>query len=533
MVVAANPLAAKAGYDVLARGGNALDAAIATELVLNLVEPQSSGIGGGGFLLYYDAKKKRLAAFDGRETAPAAAKPDRFLDAAGRPLSRPDAVISGKSVGVPGLLRMLELAHRDHGKRPWAELFAPAIGLAEGGFPMSPRLHALVERDRFLREDGNARRYFYSPDGSAKPAGVLLKNPEFAAVLKQVAVKGADAFYRGQIARDVAMAVHAYKRSPGDLSEADFASYTAKEREALCAPYRRWKVCGMPPPSSGGVTVLEMLGILERFDLGTLPPDSIAAVHLFAEAGRLAYADRDAYIADPDFVSNPIAGLLDPKYLASRSGLIDPGHSMGHANAGRPAGAAIFGIAEPLELPSTTHLSIVDAEGNAVAMTASIESAFGNRQMVDGFLLNNELTDFSFEPEKDGKLVANRVEGGKRPRSSMAPTMVFDQTGGLTMVIGSPGGHSIINYVAQTLIDVLDWKMDIAHAVAFPRMGSRNGPTDLEEGTGLERLVPGLRALGHEVRIRAEASGLHGILRTAAGWTGGADPRREGAALGN
>jgi gamma-glutamyltranspeptidase/glutathione hydrolase len=280
--------------------------------------------------------------------------------------------------------------------------------------------------------------------------------------------------------------------------------------------------------------VLEILGILERFDLRALRPDSVPAVHLFAETGRLAYADRDAYIADPDFVPNPLAGLLDRKYLASRAKLIDPKRSMGRAEAGKPEGiAATYGIVEPLELPSTTHISIVDAEGNAVAMTASIEAAFGNRQMVDGFMLNNELTDFSFEPERNGKPVANRVEPGKRPRSSMAPTMVFGEDGGLYMVIGSPGGHSIINYVAQTLVDVLDWNMDIQRAVSAPRMGSRNGPTELERGTSLEKLAPALRAMGHEIRLRQEASGLHGILRTPAGWTGGADPRREGVALGD
>ena len=534
MVVAAHPLAARAGYDVLKRGGSAVDAAIATELVLNLVEPQSSGIGGGGFLLYYDAKERKLAAFDGRETAPAAAKPDRFLDTAGHPLGRVDAVISGRSVGVPGLLRMLEIAHRRHGKLAWAELFAPAIELAEKGFPISPRLHALIERDRFLRGDDNARRYFYQPDGSARPAGAILKNPELAAVLKQVAAKGADVFYRGQIAHDIAAAVRERKQSPGDLTESDFLSYTAKAHTALCGTYRRWKVCGMPPPSSGGVTVLEILGILERFDLRALRPDSVPAVHLFAETGRLAYADRDAYIADPDFVPNPLAGLLDPKYLVSRARLIDPKRSIGRAEAGKPAGiAATYGIVEPLELPSTTHVSIVDSEGNAVAMTASIEAAFGNRQMVRGFLLNNELTDFSFEPEENGRPVANRVEPGKRPRSSMAPTMAFDEKGALTMVIGSPGGHSIINYVAQTLVNVLDWNMDIQAAIAAPRMGSRNGPTELEQGTKLETLVPALERMGHEVRIRGEASGLHGILRTPDGWTGGADPRREGVALGD
>ena len=533
MVVAAHPLAARAGYDILKRGGGAVDAAIATQLVLNLVEPQSSGIGGGGFLLHYAAREEKLSAYDGRETAPAAAKPDRFLGANGRPLDWPAAVVSGKSVGVPGLLRLLELAHRRHGKLAWAELFEPAIGLAEKGFPISPRLHALVAADRFLSQDRNARRYFYLPDGAAKPAGALLKNPEFAAVLKRVAAEGADAFYRGGIARDVVVAVRSHK-SASDLAEADLSAYAAKQREPLCGAYRRWKVCGMPPPSSGGFAVLQILKILERFDLRNVEPESVEAVHLFAEAGRLAYADRNLYIADPDFVIAPLAALLDSRYLDSRAKLIDRAHSMGRARAGIPAGvAATYGISEPVELPATTHVSIVDTEGNAVAMTTSIEAAFGNRQMVRGFLLNNQLTDFSWAPEKGGKPVANHVEAKKRPRSSMAPTMVFDEKGRLYTVIGSPGGHSIINYVALTLVNVLDWNMDIQQAIDSPHAGSRNGPTDLEQGTKLERLAPELERMGHAVRIRPETSGLHGIARTSEGWAGGADPRREGVALGD
>jgi gamma-glutamyltranspeptidase/glutathione hydrolase len=534
MVVAAHPLAARAGYDAIRRGGSAVDAAIAAQLVLNLVEPQSSGIGGGGFLLHYAAREAKLEAYDGRETAPAAAKPGRFLGADGRPLDWPAAVISGKSVGVPGLLRLLELAHRRHGRLPWAELFEPAIRLAENGFAISPRLSALIAADRFLPLDENARRYFYSADGKAKAAGTLLKNPEFAAVLKRIAAGGANAFYRGEIARELAAAVRSHKRSAGDLAEADLVIYAAKEREPLCGAYRRWKVCGMPPPSGGGFAVLQILKILERFDLRALKPDSVQAVHLFAEAGRLAYADRNLYIADPDFVRSPLAALLEPRYLESRAELIDPKHSMGRARAGNPAAvSANFGLAEPLELPATTHVSIVDAEGNAVAMTTSVEAAFGNRQMVRGFFLNNELTDFSWAPEEDGRPVANRVEGKKRPRSSMAPTMVFDEKGRLYLVIGSPGGHSIINYVALTLVNVLDWGMDIQQAIASPRTGSRNGPTEIEQGTKLERLAPELERMGHSVRIRAEASGLHGIARTREGWAGGADPRREGVALGD
>jgi len=534
MVVAAHPLAARAGVDAIRRGGSAVDAAIASELVLNLVEPQSSGIGGGAFLLHYAAREAKLDAYDGRETAPAGANPGRFLGADGKPLAWPAAVISGKSVGVPGLLRLMELAHKRHGRLAWAALFEPAIKLAQGGFPISPRLSALVAADRFLPLDPSARRYLYLPDGKAKPAGTLVKNPEFAAVLKRVAAGGANVFYRGEIARDIAAAVRSHKRSSGDLAEADLVAYAAKEREPLCGAYRRFRVCGMPPPSSGGFAVLQILRILERFDLRALKPDSVEAVHLFAEAGRLAYADRNLYIADPDFVRAPLAELLAPAYLAARAKLIDPLHSMGRARAGNPAGvSASHGLAEPLELPATTHISVVDAEGNAVALTASIEAAFGNRQMVRGFFLNNELTDFSWAPEEDGKPVANRVEARKRPRSSMAPTMVFDEKGKLFMVIGSPGGHSIINYVALTLVNVLDWGMDIQKAVDAPRMGSRNGPTELEGGSKLERLAPALERMGHSVRIRPEASGLHGIVRTATGWAGGADPRREGVALGD
>src|SRR5258708_11170287 len=508
MVVAAHPLAARAGYDAIRQGGSAVDAAIATELVLNLVEPQSSGIGGGGFLLHYAAREAKLETYDGRETAPAGAKPGRFLGADGRPLDWPDAVVSGKSVGVPGLLRLFELAHRRHGKLPWAKLFEPAIRLAQEGFPISPRLNALVAADRFLPLDANARRYFYLSDGKPRPVGTLLKNPGYAAVLKRVAAGGADAFYRGEIARDIAAAVRSHKRGPGDLVEADFSAYSAIRREPLCGAYRRWKVCGMPPPSSGGFAVLQILEILERFDLRALKADSVGAVHLFAEAGRLAYADRNLYIADPDFVRAPLAQLLESRYLASRAKLIDPLHSMGRARAGNPAGVSSrHGLAEPLELAATSHVSIVDAEGNAVALTASVEAAFGNRQMVRGFFLNNELTDFSWAPEEDGKPVANRVEPRKRPRSSMAPTMVFDDKGQLYMVIGSPGGHPIINYVALTIVNVLDWNMDIQKAIDAPRMGSRNGPTELEQGTKLERLAPQLQRMGPTVRVRPEAGG--------------------------
>ena len=532
MVVAANPQATRAAVDVIGRGGNALDAAIAAQMVLNLVEPQSSGLGGGGFLLYYAAREHRLAAFDGRETAPAAATAGRFLGSGGRTLSWPEAVASGMSVGVPGLLRMLESAHRRYGRLSWASLFQPAIRLAEEGFPISPRLHALVRSDRLLARDDNARRYFYQPDGSAKPVGTVLKNPEFAAVLKRVAAQGSDAFYRGEIARDIVAAVRSHPRTPGDLSEADLDAYRAVERAPICGTFRKSRICGMPPPSSGGVAVLQMLGILERLDLRSLPPNSIESVHLFAEAGRLAYADRDAYVADPGFVDVPLAGMLAPDYLEERARLVGRSRSMGRASAGNPPGLhPAYAQSAASELPATTHMSMVDSEGNAVSMTTSIESAFGNRQMVRGFLLNNQLTDFSWVPEVDGRPVANRVEPGKRPRSSMAPTMVFDGER-LVLALGSPGGHSIINYVAQTLVAVIDWGMDIQTAVALPHLGSRNGPTELEQGTALVPLASALRQMGHTVRVQPETSGLHGIQRVPSGWMGGADPRREGLALG-
>jgi len=532
MVVAANPAATRAGVEVIGRGGNALDAAIAVQMVLNLVEPQSSGLGGGGFLLYYSSRENRLAAFDGRETAPAAATPDRFLGSDGRPISWPDAVASGISVGVPGLLRMLETAHRRYGRLSWESLFQPAIRIAVEGFPISPRLHALVRSDRLLARDENARRYFYRPDGSAKPVGAVLKNPEFAAVLKTIAAQGANAFYRGEIAHDIVAAVRSHPRTPGDLTESDLDAYRAVERSPLCGTYRKLRICGMPPPSSGGVTVLQILGILEAFDLRSLRPNSVEAVHLFAEAGRLAYADRDAYVADPDFADVPLAGMLAPRYLKARARLVDPSRSLGRASAGIPPGIHVaYAQSAAPELPATTHMSIVDPEGNAVAMTTSIESAFGNRQMVRGFLLNNQLTDFSWVPEADGRPVANRVEPRKRPRSSMAPTMVFDGAR-LILAVGSPGGHSIINYVAETLVAVIDWGMDIQTAIALPHMGSRNGPTELERGTVLAPLAPGLRQMGHAVRVQAETSGLHGIQRVPSGWLGGADPRREGLALG-
>jgi gamma-glutamyltranspeptidase/glutathione hydrolase len=532
MIAAANPLAAEAGRAMLRAGGGAVDAAVAAQMVLNLVEPQSSGIGGGAFLLHWSAGTRRVTSYDGRETAPAAARPDRFLGPDGKPLSFMEAVVGGRSVGVPGILRMLELAHREHGRLPWARLFEPAIALAEEGFPISPRLHALLARDTNLGRFEPARSYFYRPDGTPKEIGTILKNPALAATLREIAEHGADAFYGGRIAGDIVATVTGAPANPGDLTLADLALYRAKERPPVCGSYRLYVVCGMGPPSSGGVAVLQILALLERFAM----PDSADGVHLFVEAARLAYADRGLYLADPDFVPVPVRGLLDPLYLAQRSALIDPAHAMESVSPGEPprrAGMLRHGVAEPLEIPSTSHLSIVDDSGDAVSMTTTIENEFGSRLMVDGFLLNNELTDFAFRPEVDGKPVANRVEPGKRPRSSMAPTLVFDPEGKLRLVLGSPGGSSIINYVATSLVAILDWGDDIQAAFDRRHFGARTQDAELERGPDAEALAAALRAKGHHVTIGSFNSGLHGIAVTPRGLRGGADPRREGVALGD
>lgn len=540
MVAAANPLAVDAGYRMLKQGGSAVDAAIAVQMVLTLVEPQSSGIGGGAFLLHFDGRQVR--AFDGRETAPALATEKLFLDAAGKSMPFFDAVVGGRSVGVPGVLRMLELAHRRYGKLPWRTLFAPVIALAESGFTVSPRLAMLLKEETYLKKDATAAAYFYDGNGQPWPAGHLLRNPALARTLRQIAEGGADAFYEGRIAQDIANKVAHHPTNPGGMTTADLAGYRAKVRAPVCSGYRIWMVCGMPPPSSGGIAVAQMLGILERTNLSTLKPDDGAwnpqAAHLFTEAGRLAYADRNRYVADTDFVpfpGNSYAPLLDKTYLAQRAALIGE-RSMGHAEAGVPHGWQLaWGNDASPELPSTSHMSIVDADGHAVAMTTTIENAFGSRLMVDGFLLNNELTDFSAVAEDEHGPVANRVQPGKRPRSTMAPTLVFDQSNRLVLAIGSPGGSSIVNYVMKVLIGTLDWGLDMQRAIDLPNVGSRNGPTELEKGRVSPALISALQARGHTVLVEEQTSGLHGIMRMRDGdaWFGGADPRREGIARGN
>ena len=532
LAVTANPHASQAALAILREGGSAVDAAIAAQMVLNVVEPQSSGIGGGGFLLAYDAAHRRIDAYDGRETAPAALRPDVFLDDQGQ--SRPfrEMVASGRSVGVPGVVAMLAQAHREHGKLPWRRLFAPAIALAEAGFAVSPRLAQLLARDPDLRQGAGARALFYHPDGTALAPGETLRNPALAATLRRVAEEGPSAFYRGEIARAMVAAVAAHHR-PGALSEADLAAYQPIKRAALCGPYRSYRICGMPPPSSGGTTVLATLGILSRFDLAQVRPEAGTLraffTHLFAEAGRLAYADRDRYLADPAFADVPAAALVEPAYLAQRSAAIRFDQSGGKAEPGTPRGPRLRGAADAaLERPSTSHLSIVDRWGNAVSFTTSLEDAFGSRILVGGFLLNNQLTDFSFRPEG-----VNAPAPGKRPRSSMAPTLVFDPQHRLVAVLGSPGGSRIPNYVSQALVGLLDWRMSPAEVAAQPHVGSRNGATELEAGTDVERARHFLEALGHPVSVGDMTSGLHLIQKVPGGLLGAADPRREGAAAGD
>lgn len=533
LVTTAHPLATEAGYAILQQGGSALDAAIAAQLVLGLTEPQSSGIGGGAFLLLYDGTQ--VVAFDGRETAPLAARPERFLVAPGQPMAFYEAVVGGHAVGVPGVLKMLDMAHRQYGRLPWAALFQPAIRLATEGFLMSPRLHTLIAADCYLFQTAAAREYFYTPDGQPKAIGSRLHNPDYARVLTLLAEHGAAAFYHGALVDDMVQAVRQHPTHPGDLTPADFAAYEAKQRQPLQGTYRGYTVYGMPPPSAGGLAVLHILGLLEPYDLQRYQPLAVESVHLLAEAGRLAYADRERYAADSDLVHVPVAGLLDPAYLAARRQLISMSRSLGKAPPGRPQGAdgRLAEAPQALELPSTSHLNVVDAWGQALAMTTSIEAAFGSRSMVNGYLLNNQLTDFSFVPTQDGRPVANRVAPRKRPRSAMAPTLVFDAGGRFYLAVGSPGGSTIINYVAQALLAMLDWRLDPQQAVSLPHYGSRNGPTELEAGRQLDELAPLLEARGHRVVLTELTSGLSAIVNTPQGYAGGADPRREGTARGD
>ena len=536
MVAAANPLAANAGREVIARGGSAIDAVVAIQTVLGLVEPQSSGLGGGSFLVYYDAATKKVTTFDARETAPMEATPKLFLDAQGQPLKFLDAVIGGRSVGTPGTVRLLEEVHKRYGKLPWASLFDRAEQLASDGFEVSPRLSALIaaEGDRLKKYDG-PRGYFNDASGAPLKTGTVLKNPAYAETLKTIAAGGADAFYKGPIAEAIVRTVRDATGNPGVLSLTDLANYRVKEREPICFAYRALDVCGMGPPSSGAVAISQMLGLIENFDVKGLGPQNVQSWRLIGDAQRLAFADRERYVADQDFQPTPIKGLLKKDYLTRRAGLLDGSKALpaDQVKAGEPEWdhALLFGRDAALEFPSTSHLVIVDKQGNVVSMTTTIEGGFGSHLMTNGFLLNNELTDFSFKTHDGNLPVANRVEPGKRPRSSMAPTIVL-KDGKPLLAIGSPGGSQIIGYVAQALIAYIDWGMPIEQVVAQPHFINRFGPYEIEAGTEAEKFAEPLKALGYEVKPGEMNSGLHAIEITATGLAGSADPRREGVAVG-
>lgn len=536
MVAAAHPLASEAGLAVLAEGGTAVDAMVAVQMVLNLVEPQSSGIGGGAFLVYFDAESGEITTFDGRETAPLAADAELFIGDDGEPMAFWEAVVGGRSVGTPGTLKLMEEVHDRYGEMPFEDLLQPAIKLAENGFEVGERLARSLEGDAAerLKTFETARRYFF-PNGEALEAGDRLVNREFANTLRLISEEGTEVFYEGEIGADIVAAVQGATANPGLLEVEDLAAYEVVERPPVCVDYRIYEVCGMGPPSSGGLTIGQILGLLEHFDLPSMGPERTEAWHLFAEANKFAFADRNMYMADSDFVSVPVEGLTDAAYLTARAQIIDFDRA---ARAPVDPGNPPWGEAELRapdssgERPGTSHVAIVDAAGNAVSLTTTIESGFGSNLMVRGFLLNNELTDFSFAAESDeGRPIANRVEPGKRPRSSMAPTIVMED-GELELVVGSPGGSSIIAYVAKTIVAALDWEMDIQDAVDLGNIVNGNGSTVLEEGTEAAAFAEEMEARGHEIVIDELNSGIHAIRVTESGYSGAADPRREGLVLG-
>ncbi|MGF1887961.1 gamma-glutamyltransferase [Photobacterium profundum] len=533
MIASANPYASEAGAAMLRQGGNAIDAMVATQLVLGLVEPQSSGIGGGAFLMYWDAKKEALTSFDGRETAPYGVTPRLFQDDKGEPLQFFDAVVGGRSVGTPGTVKLLQHTHQRLGKLPWKTLFEPAINLAKKGFVVSPRLAKLVANDKdYLQRSAEAKAYFFNQDGSPIKAGQNLKNPAYADTLMLIADQGASAFYHGKIANDIVKTVRGAKANPGVLNTMDLATYQVKEREPICAPYRQYSICGMGPPSSGALTLGQIMGMLSHYPIAKMGPENIQSWRLLGDASRLAFADRGKYMADSDYVPMPTEGLLAAGYIEQRATLLKGNTALATTAAGKPpwSHAMNYALDEAIELPSTSHFSIVDKDRNMVSITTTIENGFGSRLMVRGFLLNNELTDFSFRSHADGVPIANRIEPGKRPRSSMAPTIVMKE-GEPYMAVGSPGGSQIIGYVAKTLVAHLDWGLNLQQAINLPNMNNRFGAFELEQDTTAEQWAPKLEQLGFKVKVKELNSGVQAIRVDGKSLTGAADPRREGKVI--
>jgi gamma-glutamyltranspeptidase/glutathione hydrolase len=535
-VSSADPRSTDAGLAMLKRGGNAMDAIAATLLALTVVEPQSSGIGGGGLLVYQPAGAKAPLTFDGREKAPLAATPDYFMAADGTPQPRRDATPGGKSVGVPGNVAMLALAHRQQGKLPWATIFEPAIALARGGYEITPRMaRAIAGSAETLGRSPEARALFLNPDGTPKAAGTRIVNEPLAQTLDAIAKGGPSAFYKGAVAAQIVERVRTAPTNPSVMTLADLSGYEAKQRAPVCTAYRQWRVCGMGPPSAGGIAVLAILKQLEGFDLGKLGPDSPVAWHLIAESERLAFADRAMFGGDGDYVSVPVAGLIAPDYLKGRGKLISATATMARAAPGTPKGAQPRTPATGGEVPSTTHFAAVDAAGNVASLTSTVEGSFGSSLVAGGMVLNNELTDFSFEPTAGGAPVANRVEGGKRPRSSMSPSIVYDKKGRAVLAIGAAGGMTIPAQVAKAIIGVLDFKLPVADAIALPTIYVSDDLVILEKGPRGEKLVamqPALEKLGHRTVAAPLPLKANGLERTAGGWRGGADPRSEGNSAG-
>ena len=528
IVSSADPRASEAGREILRAGGSAADAAVAMMLALTVVEPQSSGIGGGSFLVHHDADSGEVTSFDGRETAPAAATPTWFF-ADGEPMSRRQAVPGGKSVGVPGNFRQAALIHERHGKLPWAKLFEPAIRLARDGFAITPRMRRMLSDH--AASTGWARAQFFGPDGQPKPVGTVVKNPELARLFETIAARGADHFYVGPPAEALVRTVNNAARNPSQMTKGDLATYEAKERPPLCGTYRGHRVCGMGPPSSGATTVFAILRQLERFDLSALGRENPVSWHLIADSMRLAYADREVYLADPDYVQVPTAGLMSAEYLAQRSQQISPERAIAEVDPGVPPGATRRPAGVSVEVPQTSHMVAADRWGDVATLTSTIEGPWGSGLTVDGYYLNNELTDFSIVPEVNGVPVANRVEGGKRPRSSMSPTIVYAPDGSVRLAVGAAGGVTIIAQVAKAIIGVIDWDLSAQEAIAMPQLVAIGDRVTVERGTWLEAMVPQLRALGHEVMAVDPGYKANAIEWVDGRWVGAADPRSEGAAL--